>query len=117
MWVVGVGRLREFLKGAQSYFSKFSFLFHLKNHHSKDVNLEFQLKWSSRLDVHSSFVKFVYCSYLYFIYCVSLTMLVTIGPITIHKFIIIHSKLNTFQLLSIHGLREKYELIAQSPKL
>ena len=31
---------------APSYFSKFSFLFHLKNHHSKGVNLKFQLKWS-----------------------------------------------------------------------
>ena len=25
------------IKGALSYFSKFSFQFHLKNHHSKDV--------------------------------------------------------------------------------
>ena len=40
----------------------FSFLFHLKNHHSKDVKLKFQLKRSSHLDVQS---KFVYCSCLY----------------------------------------------------
>ena len=40
--------------GAPSYFSKFSFLFHLKNHHSKIVNLKFQLKWSSHLDVGSN---------------------------------------------------------------
>ena len=36
-----------------SYFSKFCFLFHLKNHHSKDVNFKFQLKQSSHLDVGS----------------------------------------------------------------
>ena len=41
------------LKGARSYFSKFCCLFHLKNHHSKDVNLKFQLKRSSRLDLQS----------------------------------------------------------------
>ena len=29
--------------GAWSYFSKFSFLFHLNNHHSKNVNLQFQI--------------------------------------------------------------------------
>ena len=29
------------IKGARSYFSKLSFLFHLKNHNSKDVNLKF----------------------------------------------------------------------------
>ena len=35
--------------------SKSSFLFHLKNHHTKDadVNLKFQLKWSSHFDVRS----------------------------------------------------------------
>ena len=49
-------------KGARSYFSKFSFLFYLKNHHSKDANFKFQLKRSSRLDVRSNFV---YCSCLY----------------------------------------------------
>ena len=35
---------QETVKGAQSYVSKFIFLLHLKNHHSKDVNLKFQLK-------------------------------------------------------------------------
>ena len=39
------------IKGARFYFSKFSFLFHLKNHHSKDVNLNFWLKPSSHLDM------------------------------------------------------------------
>ena len=29
--------IRNTLKGARSYFSKFRFLFHLKNHHSEDV--------------------------------------------------------------------------------
>ena len=31
------------LKGTWSYYSKFSFLFHLQNHHSKDVNFKYQL--------------------------------------------------------------------------
>ena len=43
-------------KGAPSYFSKSSFLIHLKNHHSKDVNLNFQLKRSRRLNVQGNFV-------------------------------------------------------------
>ena len=47
-------KIYKCFKGAWSYFSKFSFLFHVKNHLSKDVNLEFQLKQSSRLDVGSS---------------------------------------------------------------
>ena len=55
------------IKGARSYFSKFSFLFHLKNHHSKDVNFKFQSKQSSCLDVQSNFVS---CSCLY-LTCVS----------------------------------------------
>ena len=42
-----------YIKGARSYFSKFSFLFHLKNHHSKDAHLKFQLKRSGHLDVRS----------------------------------------------------------------
>ena len=42
------------IKVARSYFSKFSFLFHLKNHYSKAVNLKFWLKRSSRLDVRSN---------------------------------------------------------------
>ena len=47
------------IKSARSYFSKFSFLFHLRNHHSKDINLKFQLNQSSCLDCN-----FIYCSYL-----------------------------------------------------
>ena len=50
------------LKGARSYFYKFSFVFHVKDHHTKDVNLKFQLNWSNCLDVVSNFV---YCSCLY----------------------------------------------------
>ena len=38
------------LQGGQSYFSKFSFLFHLKNHYSKDVKLKFLLKRFSHFD-------------------------------------------------------------------
>ena len=44
-----------------SYFSKFSFIFHLKYHHTKDINLKFQSNWSNRLDVVSNFM---YCSCL-----------------------------------------------------
>ena len=40
-------------KGARSHLSNFSvFFFHLKNHHSKDVNLKFLLKRSGRLDIY-----------------------------------------------------------------
>ena len=58
------------LKGARSYFSKFSSLFYLKNHHSKDVNFKFQLKRSSRLDIRSNF----FILQLPISYCVSLIM-------------------------------------------
>ena len=37
----------SFILRGWSSFSKFSFLLHLKNHHSKPVNLKFQLKQSS----------------------------------------------------------------------
>ena len=43
-------------KGTRSYFSKFSFWFYFKTHHSQDVNLKFQLKRSNHLDVRSKFV-------------------------------------------------------------
>ena len=62
------------LKGAQ-YVSKFCFLCHLKNHHSKDVNSKFEFKWSSRMDVRSSFL---ICSCL-LSYCVSLIMVTITG--------------------------------------
>ena len=41
---------------AWSYLSNFSFLFHLKNHHSKDVDFKFQLRRSSRSNLPSNFV-------------------------------------------------------------
>ena len=49
-------------KGLRSYFSKFSLVFHLRDHHNKNVNLKFQLNWSNHFDVVSNFV---YCSCLY----------------------------------------------------
>ena len=42
--------------GTWSYFFNFSFLFYLKNHHFKYVNLKFWLKRSSHLDVRNNFV-------------------------------------------------------------
>ena len=54
------------VNGERSNFSKFSFLCHLKNHNSNDVNLKWQLKWKSRLDVQSSFM---HCSCLYLTVC------------------------------------------------
>ena len=62
MELIIYGKL-ESLKDARSYFTKFSFLFHFKNHYYKDVNFKFQLKRSRRLDVQSNFV---YCSCLFF---------------------------------------------------
>ena len=50
----------------QSYFSKFSFIFYLKGHHTKDVNLNFQLNWSNHLAVVSNFVYYS-CPYNYYI--------------------------------------------------
>ena len=44
-------------------FFKIKFSVSLKDHHSKDVNLKFQLKRSSRLDVGSNFVYFS-CLYI-----------------------------------------------------
>ena len=69
------------LKVHGHYFSKFSFLLHLKDHHSKDVNFKFHLKQSSRLHIRSNFV---YCRTLPKSYiCVSLIMV----TITRHVFI------------------------------
>ena len=48
------------IKGAQSYFSKISFLFYLKDHHTKDVNFKCQLNQSSHLDVGSNFIAVAY---------------------------------------------------------
>ena len=62
-------------------FFKFSFLFHLKNHHSKDVNLKFWLKQSSRLDTCTK--QFCYNVVAYILLC-KLIIMVTI---TRHVFI------------------------------
>ena len=48
-WVFNI-KLLFHLKGAWSYFPKFSLLFHLKINHSKDANLKFWLNWSSCSD-------------------------------------------------------------------
>ena len=48
--------MATYVNVARSCFSKFSFLFHLKDHYTKDVNFEFQLNRSNRLDVASDFV-------------------------------------------------------------
>ena len=96
--------LKFTFKGAQSYFSRFSFLFHLKNHLSKDVNFKFQLKQSSRLDVQT--ILYIYCSCPY-LYCVSLIM------VTITRHFILSSTQNIFHL-NCHGLWEKYELSCDS---
>ena len=39
------------VKGARSYFSKFNFIFHFKDHHTEELNLKFQLNWSNRFDL------------------------------------------------------------------
>ena len=44
-------KLRDIVKDAWSYFSKFCYLFHMMKHHSKDINSKFQLKRSSCLAV------------------------------------------------------------------
>ena len=61
-------------------FFKFTFLFHVKNHHSKNVSLKFWLKWSN-LDVRSNFVYFS---------CLYVTLWVLImATLTRHVFITI----------------------------
>ena len=65
---------------SQSYFTKLSFLFHLKNHHSKDVNLKFYFETVKPLGGTKQFRVLD----LPIPFCVSLTM-VTI--ITRHIFI------------------------------
>ena len=55
-------KLQFSIKDARSYFGKFGSVFHLKDHHTKDANLKFQLNRSNHLDIESNFV---YCSCLY----------------------------------------------------
>ena len=97
------------LKNARSYFSKFNFLFHLKNHHSKDINFKSQLKRSGCLDVQFCILQ------LPISYCVSLIIV----TITRHVFI------NIFQ--TEHFLAVKFSVgydknmsflvITESPKV
>ena len=79
-------------------FFKFTFLFHLKKHHSKDVSLKFWLKWSSHLDVRSNFV---YCSCLYL--TVSVLIMVTI---TRHVFITIFQMEHFSTVIFVMGYKK-----------
>ena len=72
----------NYFKGARSYFLKFSSLFHLKNHHSKGVNLKFQLKRSSRLDERSNFVYLM----LPISYCISIIIITITWQVFINIF-------------------------------
>ena len=81
----GLGSSQD-LKDARFYFTKFSFLFHLKNHHSKDVNFKFQLKRSSHLDE----ANFVYCMELPTSYCVSSIMVTITRHIFINREVSLH---------------------------
>ena len=51
------------INGAWSYFSKLSLLFHLMNHHSKDVNFKFRLKGQAIL-LYEAILYFVVASIL-----------------------------------------------------
>ena len=82
-------------KGTRSYVSKLSFLILLKNHHSKDVNLKFQLKRLSLLDVRSNFV---YSSRLYIYWRCKLNY---------GTFSLISSKGNNFQLWNLPWVMRK----------
>ena len=108
------GVLTVGVKGARFYFSKFCFVFHLKDHHhTEDVNLNFQLAWSNCLDVLSNFVYGIAVAYI--IYYVNFIMV----TITSHFFI------NIFQMyhLSAVKLYMPYEknmsflVMPKSPKL
>ena len=90
-----------YLKGERSYFLKFSFLFHLKNHHFKVINLKFELKWSSRLDIKNNFCDLQLPNS----YCISI-----IGyhnKTSLHQFL---SNGTYFSRKIWHGLWEKYDL-------
>ena len=68
------------LKGARSYFLKFSFVFQLKNYYSEDVNSKFLLKRSTRLDVRSEAIL-----------CIAVThSLLCKLMVTLHKHVFIH---------------------------
>ena len=84
---------KDLFKDEWSYFSKFRFLFHLKDH-SKDVDLKFCLKWSSSLDVRSNSVYAVVCILL----CLQAN---NYGYRNQAHFQLISPKQNTFQLWNL----------------
>ena len=92
------------LEAARSYFSKFSSLFHLKNHHSKDVNFKFQLKRSSHLDVR---INCVYIVVAYILLCNYGYHNQTCFPYNLLNGTLFSCKI-------CHGLRGKYELSCDS---
>ena len=67
-------------------------MFHLKDYHTKDVNLKFQLTWSNSLDVVSNFI---YIAVAYNDYYVSFIMV----TITRHLFI------NIFQMQHLWAVK------------
>ena len=73
-----------------------------KNHHSRDVDLKFQLKGSSCLDVRNNF-KYCSCLYLLFFYIVILVTITTGYKVT---FSLISWKGNLFRCKICHGLWE-----------
>ena len=91
------------INGARSYISKFSFLFHLENRHTKAVNSKFELKRSSRLDVQFFDLQLPisYCQN-----CVSLVIVTIIR----HVFINILIKTTYLRYKIWHWLWEKCEL-------
>ena len=76
------------------FFSKFSFLFHLKNHPSKDVNFKFQLKQSRGLDVGSDFV---YYSCLYLIVFINFFQMEHFSAV---KFAMVMRKIMSFLVIA-----------------
>ena len=80
-------------KCAWSYFSKPSFLLHLEDHHTKDVNLKFHLKRLSHFDCKLQ---------LPISYCVSIIMV----TITRH-ILLISSEQNAFQLWNLPWVMRK----------
>ena len=90
----------SFILRGWSSFSKFSFLLHLKNHHSKPVNLKFQIKQSSCFEYEA--ILYIAVA-LTLPYRVSLIMV----PITCHTFSLLPSKWNTFQLWNLPWVMSK----------
>ena len=64
---------KKSLKRARSYFLKLNFVLQLKDHHTKDVNLKFQLNWSNYLEVGSN-SKYSCCLYNYYVNFIMVTI-------------------------------------------